>query len=1013
MNERKVEKDLSESGELYRKIVWNHPEATVMSDLKGQIIHVSQRALELHGVERAEELIGKNMFDLIIPEDHEKMTKTFEKTLKQEAARNVECSVLRNDGTHFVGEFNVTLIKDSRKTPTAFLLTVRDSTQRKLARKELEESEKQYRNFFENAPIGIYRTTPGGRILMANPALVHMLGYSSLEELSQRNLEEEGYETGYPRSVFKERIEREGQIIGLESAWTRKDGTTVFIRENAKAIRDDSGTIKYYEGTAENITERKEAEGALEESEEKYRTLTDNLNVGVYRNTVGPKGRFIEANPAIIKMFGYKTREEFFALNVAELYQNPEDREEFNEKMLKDGFVRDEELQLKKKDGTPFIGSVSAVAVKDEKGATKYYDGIVEDITEHKLADEALQRSEEKYRTILKSIEDGYFEVDIRGNLTFFNDSLCTILGYSRDELLGMNNRVYMDKETAHRVYTIFNEVYTTGIPPTAVGWEVTRKDGTKRFVEASISLIVDSTGEPTGFRGILRDITERKRTELQLKSLFDASRLINSTMDMDETFEFISDSVHELIGFDNFIIFLVSEDKKSVFPAYASEGIRKKVESVVLAYGEGIVGKCIENKEICLSEDAQKDERARKIFGITEVFRSQIVLPLIIEGEGVGAIHISKSVKKAFSQADVEALRPLSEVISSAIRNSQLLNEIKELNQELEERIKERSQRIEILLNTRQRLQAERSWEKGLVTIVESMSSLGLDRVGIFLVDPLGTRLNYHFGKGAALPESSTSISLKRKEYFGVQCILEKRTIFVEDSTSIEGRQIAEADSFVWVPIVVQDEAFAALAASNPRSERPITEKDVKDLEILASMCGAFIDRTRILIEPVAERGLRTEIKHWLDPMEGYLVLEKKPERSFKIFIDLVNHGIPGFVVSRLHPEKLRRTYKLVKTPVLWLSRTEVKDTLNPNDLSKLGYIVENFTRTSENSVILLEGLEYLITQLTFEPVVKHLQELKDTVILNNSRLIVPLDSRTLSPREFNILKREFTVMG
>jgi len=133
---------------------------------------------------------------------------------------------------------------------------------------------------------------------------------------------------------------------------------------------------------------------------------------------------------------------------------------------------------------------------------------------EHNRMEQALRESKEKYRTILEDIEDGYFEVDIAGNFTFFNDPLCGIIGYSRDEMIGMNNRQYMDKENAKKVYQAFNRVYTTGKPSKEFGWEITRKDGTKRFIEASVSLKRNSEGEPIGFRGIVTDITERKRAE-------------------------------------------------------------------------------------------------------------------------------------------------------------------------------------------------------------------------------------------------------------------------------------------------------------------------------------------------------------------------------------------------------------------------------------------------------------------------------------------------------------------
>jgi PAS domain S-box-containing protein len=130
---------------------------------------------------------------------------------------------------------------------------------------------------------------------------------------------------------------------------------------------------------------------------------------------------------------------------------------------------------------------------------------------------EALRQSEEKYRSILETIQEGYFEVDFAGNFTFFNDSLCRNLGYSKEELMGMNNRQYTDKEYSKKLFQAFNKVYNTGEPTEGFDWQIIRKDGTKRSIEASVSLQKDSSGKPTGFRGIARDVTERKQAEEKL----------------------------------------------------------------------------------------------------------------------------------------------------------------------------------------------------------------------------------------------------------------------------------------------------------------------------------------------------------------------------------------------------------------------------------------------------------------------------------------------------------------
>ena len=151
-------------------------------------------------------------------------------------------------------------------------------TKRKKMDHTVRESETHFREIFENAVIGMYRTTPEGRILMANSALVSMLGYSSFEELARRNLEEEGYEAEYPRSDFRQRVESEGQVTGLESAWIRSDGGTVFVRESAWVVRDEAGSALYYEGTVEDVTDSKRARQTLDQSERYYRLLLDSMH---------------------------------------------------------------------------------------------------------------------------------------------------------------------------------------------------------------------------------------------------------------------------------------------------------------------------------------------------------------------------------------------------------------------------------------------------------------------------------------------------------------------------------------------------------------------------------------------------------------------------------------------------------------------------------------------------------------------------------------------------------------
>ena len=133
---------------------------------------------------------------------------------------------------------------------------------------------------------------------------------------------------------------------------------------------------------------------------------------------------------------------------------------------------------------------------------------------------EALYASEEKYRNILEQIEEGYYEVDLAGNFTFFNNRVSQILGYSAEELKSMNNRQYMDKENSKKVFLDYNDVFRTGLPKNNLDAELIKKNGKKMYAGISITLIKDSSGQPIGFRGIIHDITERRQAEEKIRQL-------------------------------------------------------------------------------------------------------------------------------------------------------------------------------------------------------------------------------------------------------------------------------------------------------------------------------------------------------------------------------------------------------------------------------------------------------------------------------------------------------------
>jgi PAS domain S-box-containing protein len=256
----------------------------------------------------------------------------------------------------------------------------------------LRESEQQYRSILESAPDSITMIRiHDGRYVQVNECFLQLTGYSRQEALGKTPLDLNIFVNPEAWGRLLEILREKGNIKDLDVKLRSRDDQIIDALLSARTLR--------YRGedclitVITDITNRKKAERALQDSESRYKTLTYNLNVGVYRNTIGPEGKFIEANPAIVKMFSYQNRNEFLAVKVTDLYQNPNDRKIFSEKMLKSGFVRNEVLNLKKKDGSLFKGAVSSVVVKDENGKAKYYDGIIEDVSEQKRLEAQLQQA--------------------------------------------------------------------------------------------------------------------------------------------------------------------------------------------------------------------------------------------------------------------------------------------------------------------------------------------------------------------------------------------------------------------------------------------------------------------------------------------------------------------------------------------------------------------------------------------------------------------------------------------
>lgn len=269
-----------------------------------------------------------------------------------------------------------------------------------------------------------------------------------------------------------------------------------------------------YEELEEKIRELRARLGSYRE---RFREVSRDITEFVFEHDLD--GNFTEVIPDHTGRLGL-AREDIVGKNARELMPEHYRRQfdEYLERIISNG--KDEGLfQVLSNDGCAHVIEYRNVMTADGKGA-RVVRGIARDVTERLETEQALIESDTRFRIILDSIEDGYFEVDLKGNFTFFNNPIPEHLGYTEEEMMGMNYRRLMDEKNAEYVFSVFHNIFITGQSIKSMEWELMKKDGSRIVVDTSVSLKKDRKGDPVGFQGIIRDITERKRFEQELAYL-------------------------------------------------------------------------------------------------------------------------------------------------------------------------------------------------------------------------------------------------------------------------------------------------------------------------------------------------------------------------------------------------------------------------------------------------------------------------------------------------------------
>ncbi len=553
---KRKEEALRASEEKLRAMFEAIQDGISLTDLEGNTIDLNEAAVRMGGYSSKEELIGVNGFQFISESDRDRVNLQVEELLKNGFSKPCEYRFIRRNGEEFDVEASASLIYDSAGTPIGSINLVRDITERKQAEMAVKESEEKYRSLVENINDVIFSLDTQGYFTYASPVIESIWGYR-VEDVLFKHFTEFVMPGDLPGLVTSYEQTLRGQYEPHEFRIVDCNNRIRFVRTSSRKMVK-GGDIVGITGIVTDITAQKLAEMALIESEEKYKTLTNNLAVGVYRNTPGDEGKFLEINPFHYKMFGYDSKEEFLEINVSDLYVDPEDRTELSRKLQTRGSINNELVILKKKDGTPIICSVTAVAVKGDEGDILYFDGIIEDITDRQIAQQALIDSEERFRSIFENVTDTIVYVDMTGTIIDVNSRLMDLCGHDPEEMIGkrFSETGLLSEESLPDVERTLNETVTKGVPPQSIEIVIHHRNGGNIIADTRPSLLTLSQGTQ-GILVVIRDITKRKEAEDALEESVRLYRLLAEnvtdviwTMDMHLRYTYISPSITEMQGY-------------------------------------------------------------------------------------------------------------------------------------------------------------------------------------------------------------------------------------------------------------------------------------------------------------------------------------------------------------------------------------------------------------------------------------------------------------------------------
>ena len=511
--------NLQEVTKRLEKIAEMGDDGIIVFDEDYKIGFANTVASELTGYSK-ERLVGMDFRQLLSEQDIGYLDQMHSEVGADESKRVcTEMEVLTEKGLKWDAEVCITIAKKEKGGVQTYGY-LRDVTERKRMEREIREATKRFEKIAEMGEDGVIVFDEDSRIEFANQMASEIMGYPKDQILGREFFSLIGKRDEEFLEEMVMRGEGLGQKVCTEMSLHTSPGQVKETEVCIAPTRSEDGRIKTY-AYIRDITERKKFEKDLRESEEKYRNLFERVRHGLFISA--KEGHFLDCNQAMWGLLGYQDKEEFLKIDIVkDLYVNPEDRKTFMELVEKLGFIKDFEVEFKKKNGERITVLLTATAKRDEKGTIIGYEGLNIDITDRKKMEKELKEANDFLMNLIESSVDGIIVTDMKGDILIFNKGAEDLLGYKSEEVVGkMNIRSIYQPGVAKEVMEKLRSPDFGGVGKlTSLPIFHRKKDGELIEGDLSASLIYNEKGNEIASVGIFKDLRERLKMERELREI-------------------------------------------------------------------------------------------------------------------------------------------------------------------------------------------------------------------------------------------------------------------------------------------------------------------------------------------------------------------------------------------------------------------------------------------------------------------------------------------------------------